>query len=334
MELIMASVACCNFPTTLMVLDDDVDFLESIRKFMSKKYKCICFSDTDKARDTLLKDRGWTNALLKEGGVERVYTDEAASLFTVGTNIWQLKEQVYNPDRFKNIAIAIVDYDMPNINGLEFVRSLEDSQLKVIMLTGKAGQGTVIKAFNDKEIHRYVSKGDPEYLQKIQQYINELQTEFFFDFSKFILDSIKQSENKVFDNKSYIDLFNKTIRENEIVEYYLLDESGSFLMLDASAQNQVWFIVKSKANIDHFYELASNEGDMPTDVVEKLKNYKLLTQFKAKKEESADTKSWHFAEAHPLDEKKEYFYAILKNDKRFQMERSRIKSYQEFLKQK
>lgn len=147
------------------------------------------------------------------------------------------------------------------------------------------------------------------------------------------MDSIKKSENKVFDNKSFIDLFNKTIRENEIVEYYLLDETGSFLMLNASAQNQVWFIVKSKENIDHFYELARDERKMSPDVVKKLKNYELLTQFKTKEEGSADATSWHFVEAQPLDEKKEYFYSILKNDKRFQMERSRIKSYQEFLKQ-
>lgn len=329
----MAVIACCNFPTTLMVLDDDTEFLESIRIFMSKKYKCFCANNADNARDILLKNRGWTKNLLKKG-VSRVYDQEDISLFSVGTDIGLLKDQVYNPNRFKNIAIVMVDYDMPNINGLEFVRSLRDSQIKVIMLTGKAKQETVIKAFNDHEIHRYVSKGDPDYLKKILQYLDELQTEFFFDFSKFILDSIKQSESQVFENKSFIALFNKIVRENEIVEYYLLDESGSFLMLDASAQNQVWFIVKSKENIDHFYELAKNERDMPTDVVKKLKDYELLTQFKTKDEERAAATSWHFVEAQPLDNKKQYFYAIIKNNEHFQMERSRIKSYQEFLKQK
>lgn len=328
----MPEVSCCNFPTTLLALDDDQDFLKSLTYALKADYKCISTSNAENARDTILKDRGWTNFLLKEGGVSRVFSDEDPSLFSVGTDIWQLKEQVYNPSRFNHIAIAIVDYDMPNINGLEFVRSLENSQLKIIMLTGKAKQETVIKAFNNKEIHRYISKGDPDYLQKIQQYISELQTEFFLDFSKFILDSIKQSENKIFDDKSFIDLFNKTIRENEIVEYYLLDESGSFLMLDASAQNQVWFIVKSKENIEFFYELASHERDMPTDVVKKLKNYKLLTQFKTREEGLADVTSWHFVEAQPLDKGKQYFYAIIKNNEHFQMERSRIKSYQEFLK--
>ncbi len=191
-----------------------------------------------------------------------------------------LKKQIYNPDRFKHIAIAIVDYDMPKKNGLEFIRELNDSQIKVIMLTGKATQDTVIKAFNDKEIHRYVSKGDPDYLKKVSQYINELQAEFFFDFSKFILDSIKESENKVFENKSFIDLFNKIVRENEIIEYYLLDESGSFLMLDAAGNNQIWLIIKSKKDMQHFYEIAQDDPDLlPAETLKKLKESQDINAF-------------------------------------------------------
>ncbi len=222
---------------------------------------------------------------------------------------------------------------MPKKNGLEFIREVNDSQLKVIMLTGKATQDTVIKAFNNKEIHRYVSKGDPDYFKKVSQYINELQAEFFFDFSKFILDSLKKSDNKVFENNSYITLFNKVIRENGMVEYYLLDESGSFLMLDAAANNQIWLIVKSKQEIRHFYELAQDDPNLAAETLKKLEDRKILTHFKTPKESITPASSWHFVEAQPLDEKKEFYYAIIKNNEYFQMERSNIKSYKEFLKQ-
>ena len=135
--------------------------------------------------------------LIRTKGSHKYIADDDPSVFSVSMDVSLLKNQIYNPDRFKHIAIAIVDYDMPKKNGLEFIRELNDSQLKVIMLTGKATQDTVIKAFNDKEIHRYVSKGDPDY-KKVSQYVRELQVEFFFDFSKFILDSLKESKNKIF----------------------------------------------------------------------------------------------------------------------------------------
>lgn len=331
----MPLIACCNFPTTLLVLDDDRELLENIQYVFLDKYKrkCICISDHHAAHDILNKNRGWTKSLL-EKGVSQVHAEGDPSTFSVSLNVSLLKKQIYNLDRFKHIAIAIVDYDMPTKSGLEFIQELNDPQLKVIMLTGKATQDTVIKAFNNKEIHRYVSKGEPDYLKKVFQYVNELQTEFFLDFSKFILDSLKESEYKIFQNKSFIDLFNKIAQENEIVEYYLLDESGSFFMLDAAGNNQIWLIIKSKSDFRHFYELAQNDSDLVSaETLKKLKTRKILTHFKTFKESSSPANSWHFLEAQPLDEKKEFYYAIAKNDKIFQMKPSDIKSYQEFLNQ-
>lgn len=220
---------------------------------------------------------------------------------------------------------------MPKKNGLEFVRDLKDSQIKIIMLTGKAEQGTVIKAFNDGEIHRYVSKGDPNYLKIIDQYINELQAEFFLDFSKFILESLK-SETRVFEDKPFIEFFNKIIRENSIVEYYLLDESGSFFLQDATAKNQVFLIVKSEQNMQNLQDLA-DDSDTPGYILHQIKDRLSLTHFNTHEESVAEVKDWRLIPAHPLNEEKKYYYAILKNDRCFQLDRSRIKPYQDFLKQ-
>lgn len=329
----MSIIACCNFPTTLLALDDDQDLLDNIQYALSSQYKCICTSDPIEAYNLLDKNRGWTKSLL-EKGVSQIYPEDDPSMFSVSLNIPLLKNQISNSDRFKHIAILIIDYDMPKKNGLEFIRELNDPQLKVIMLTGKATPDMVIKAFNDKKIHRYISKGEPDYDKKISQYINELQAEFFLDFSKFILDSLKESKNQILENKSFVDLLNNVIQENKIVEYYLLDESGSFLMLDDKADNQIWLIVKSKSDIQHFYELAQDDPDLPAETLKKLKDRKILTYFKAFKESMNSAHLWHFLEAEPLNEKKEFYYAIIKNDKHFQIKRSQIKSYQEFLKQK
>ena len=121
------------------------------------------------------------------------------------------------------------------------------------------------------------------------------------------------------------------VRENGIVEYYLLDESGSFLMLDTSGNNQIWLIIKSKDDIRHFYELAQDNSKFPAETLKKLKDGKILTHFKTSQESIAPASSWHFVEAQPLDKKKEFYYAIAKNDKHFQIKHSAIKSYQEFL---
>jgi CheY-like chemotaxis protein len=314
----MTVISCCNFPTTVLVLDDDEDFLESIQGVLSEKYKCICTSDAQRAREILINNRGWTESSLKKG-ITRTFSGEDLSLFSVSMNFPQFKDQIYDLNRFKHITVVVVDYDMPEKNGLEFIRHIEDSQLKIIMLTGKAEQRTVIKAFNEREIHRYVSKGDPDYLHTLLQYIKELQDEFFFDFSKSILESLKETETKIFDKKEFVELFHQTLRENEIAEYYLLEESGSFLLIDATGKNQFSLIIKSETDMQHLYELARSDSDTPAYVIKQLKDRKVFTHFKTKEESIAPARYWRLLDAQSLDENKEYYYALIKNDENFQI---------------
>ena len=56
---------------------------------------------------------------------------------------------IYDSKRFAMKTVVVVDYSMPNMNGLEVCKALEDLPLKFIMLTGKAEPETAIEAFND-----------------------------------------------------------------------------------------------------------------------------------------------------------------------------------------
>lgn len=93
----MTKIACCNFPTTLLALDDDSDFLKTIKYTLKKKYPCICTSDSSQAYDILVKNREWTKLLLEKMGIERVFQDQSHS-FSVEMNISSLRENVYDPD--------------------------------------------------------------------------------------------------------------------------------------------------------------------------------------------------------------------------------------------
>jgi len=322
----MIKIPCCYFPTNLLIVDDDQDLLKSIRLFFEEDYKTTCVSDLKKASAIISENNDWINKLLE---VSRFYDPLETARFSVEMDLSLLHKQVYNPKRFNHVAILIVDYDMPAMNGLDFIRSLGDHQLKIIMLTGKATPETVIKAFNNKEIHRYVSKGEPDYLQTTAKYIKELHREFFMDFSKFLLDSLK-TETKIFQDEDFKNIFEKTVDENHIVEFYLLDESGSFLMLDAKVENQIWLIIKSEEEMRVLYELATGDKDVPTHVIKKLKNRETLTHFKPG-ESNLEAKYWNLVDARPLNEKKEFYYSFLKNNEDFEVDSSKIKSYADFL---
>ncbi len=320
---------CYFFPTKLLIIDDDSGLLRTIQLSIKDEYKSDCLSDLSLARNVILENKNWISIFL-DTSFERSFDHLESEKPLIMIDTSNIKEKIYSKDRFNHVAVMIIDYDMPDMNGLEFVRSLGDHQLKIIMLTGKAGHDTVIKAFNDREINRYVSKGDMDYLEQISKYIEELNKEFFLDFSKSIIDSLK-SETDIFSYPPDIEIFNQIIQDNGIVEYYLLDESGSYLMLDATAENQIWFIVKSEEEMRLLYELASEAPDTPTYVIKKLKLREGFTHFKNEQESRLDATYWNIIDCNPLGEDGQFYYTILKNDDWFKVDLSKVKSYQSFL---
>lgn len=92
-------------------------------------------------------------------------------------------------------------------------------------------------------------------------------------------------------------------------------------------------LIKIEPGFPYFYELAQDDRELPAETLKKLKDRKILTHFKTFKESTTPAHSWHFLEAQPLDKEQGFYYAITKNDKHFQMKRTDIKPYQEFLNQ-
>jgi CheY-like chemotaxis protein len=60
---------------------------------------------------------------------------------------------IYEPSRFNNIAVLVVDYSMPTINGIEFCKQLGDKHVYKILLTAEADSDIAINAFNDGIIY-------------------------------------------------------------------------------------------------------------------------------------------------------------------------------------
>ena len=67
-----------------------------------------------------------------------------------------IRNVVHDPDRFAEVSVAIVDYDMPGENGMEICRRLRNHPVRTVMLTGKADEKLATSAFNQGLIDRFV----------------------------------------------------------------------------------------------------------------------------------------------------------------------------------
>ncbi|MFT3742197.1 MAG: response regulator [Gammaproteobacteria bacterium] len=218
--------------------------------------------------------------------------------------ISEIYKTVFDKNRFNQVGVVVIDYNMPEMNGLDMIRALKKKGLimKVIMLTGVADQSTAIKAFNDKEIDRFLVKGAADYNQKLIECIDELQLENFESKSLTISESVSN-----LNNPDFIELFNKTYKENNIIEYYLLDDSGSFLMYDM-AGNPLWLIINTEEDIEMYKDLAQDEDEVSESVVNALEKREKIVILPNRDDVIPLANEWILKPAQKLKDTGIYYY--------------------------
>src|SRR6185369_10734710 len=95
----------------------------------------------------------------------------------------ELRSVIDDRSRQQRVSVAVVDYDMPKMTGVEFCRAIRDLPVKTILLTGKAGLETAISAFNEGVIDCFLQKQDANVSSALRREIKRLQEEYFEDIS-------------------------------------------------------------------------------------------------------------------------------------------------------
>lgn len=260
-------------PTTLVLVDDDPEFLTTLTLTLSSQFKCHMFTVPKKAEQFLTHHHAPFQSM-KSRFLNIDYQD--LGRFSVNIEIAQIHQEVWNRQRFSRTAILIVDYDMPSMNGLELIRRLKSSlPIKAILLTGEADQQTAITAFNHGEIDRFVSKSAADCNERTIQYIYQLQWEYFRSLSNAVLEPLIAEGSHPLQDVHFQALFQRIMREQKIIEFYLLDESASFIMLNTQGQ-PTWLLVRTEVDMELFYDIANMEEDVPENVLEALRKKEKL----------------------------------------------------------
>ena len=147
------------YPTTVLLLDNSVDFLTNFSSQLQKKLAVKLYSNPQSAL-------GYLKTLDEVGKVSyRVFSNtqdhaggNPVTNYALNLNLSSIKEEIYNPKRFSEVAAIVVDYDVTGLNGLEFCRKLDNTPIKKILLTNKIDEKVAIQAFNEGSIDYFIQK--------------------------------------------------------------------------------------------------------------------------------------------------------------------------------
>ncbi len=308
------SIPCCYFPTKVIIIDDNPDFSDHLLLAFGADFQCDAFTSPKEAL-AYLKQQGDAVKALFAKHISMSPDQTSLSSLSIDVDVASVCREIYSQAvRFDRPVVLIVDYSMPEMNGLEFCQQLSDLPYQKIILTGEADNDFAVDAFNQTNIQRFVKKEDYNCFEKLTDYVQELNIEYFTQLSQSMFDMLGANEpnrKSLLCSEAFIDLFNRIIAKHNIVEFYLIDNSGSYLLLDSKG-NRFELIVRTEEDMRSFQELAEDEGLHA--MAESIANRKKMPHMLVWQDRLCPASDWILHDVTLLQNADDnYFYALLKD---------------------
>lgn len=315
----------CYYPTTVILIDDNKQFLNNLSLQLPDNVLFRSFSEPAGALKFI------NSAPLGNEMSEHETDDPDAVLpdqFSVKFNLRNIHQAIFNAQRFNRVSVIVVDYAMPGLNGLDLCKQINHPNIKKIMLTGEADNDIAVQAFNEKIIDHFILKSSPILSAKMVAAINVQQREYFKEQSQDLMKHFfSNASPSCLRSPEFINLFEQTIDELGIVEYYLMDDNGSFLLLDANAKPS-WLAVKSEEEMADLLAHARFE-EAPTDVIAALEEKIKLPYFYSEQDMQTTPSDWghYLHDAQLLQGLQKHYFSVITQEDIYDIQPNKIKAF-------
>jgi CheY-like chemotaxis protein len=260
-------IPLCYYPTKAVLVDDNKKFLQRFSRNLNQSgIHNITFTDPEQALLYLegISSKNTVDGLCYFKQEDDVIIDSSVQL---NVNLKSLYQQIYNPERFNEISVLIVDYSMPQMTGDMLLNAFSNHDIKRILLTGQDEHKLAIQLLNKKIINNFSEKTPLDTDAIVVEQVHKLQTEYFNDFSDKIKAYCFAKSSYVF-GSDYIRLVNDIIKKHSIVEHYTFSISGSKLLLDANT-NPFFLVIANEEEMNGYYDTAIY-SECSEDIINKL----------------------------------------------------------------
>jgi CheY-like chemotaxis protein len=267
--MLKQAIPSFSFPTTVFMIDDNVEFLKSIAIGLPSEAATYNFYSDPKKALELINEKYTSNRFAR--GLVNLIDEEEFEHRTLDVNVRDLYRIMYNKSRFQQISTVVVDYNMPGMDGIEFCKSIKNPHIQKILLTSIVDERKAVEVLNEGLIHTFIRKQSPNVMQLLSQALSQAQQRYFLDLSQIIQQVVSFSpEESALADPAFIELFHRIAKNFGAVEYYLTEFLGSFVFLDADG-NHYGLFTRIKDQIDFYCESKEAES-APAEVISSMRS--------------------------------------------------------------
>ena len=299
------------FKPTVCWVDDDQLFLDAARHSFNQ-YHCVTINDPQRAVDFF----NAYQAPLAGMTFKRDFTE--SDVFGVGDHcpvdidIPAIRELLALPQKSQEIAVLVVDYNMPGMDGVALCEQLRAFLGKKILLTGEATHEKAVEAFNKGLISKFIRK-DHNTADKLRGYIDELINLYFYEKTANLLSHMEASKPSLLSDRCFADFFSSWRHDNSAEEYYLINRQGGYLVKDKNGK-MAYLIVMSESHTAEFVTLNDELTDKVGYLLDEMASGKRIPFFGLGKESwDVDVGAWgdYFYPAQVIEGRERYYWAVV-----------------------
>lgn len=303
-------------PSTAVFVDDQKEFLNALKYVMPSNLSALYFTNPLQAIEQIKQSFTINyNNFFKLNLLEDQLDIKEQGISDVIISIqWdELTKVVSNIKRFSIPSVVIVDYMMPEMDGISFCRQLKELPIKKIILTANADHLMAIQAFNEGIIDGFLLKDSPNLINQLNKKIKEMQYAYFYSQAKNNFGGLLNTLAPLFNNEALKTLHEQLIQEFQAVEFYLLDRWGSMLFITYEGK-AITLIISSVNCMDTYSSIAADHEEF--EIAEILLSRKKILFFPRKVDTMRPVSDWDkfLFKAFPLKDNTEYYYTVISDE--------------------
>ncbi|HTR06222.1 MAG TPA: response regulator [Paraburkholderia sp.] len=302
-----------SYPTTVAFVDDSAAFLSNLSLQLEPDLAFRLFSSPTEALKFLNGRSAQEQAAEPMFGPYLDRTEENDAHQVIAMRVDAIRSLVHNPARFESVSVVVVDYDMPELNGLEFCRRIGDPSIKKIMLTGKADEHVAVRSFNEGLIDRFIRKHEVDAVETLNQAIRDMQRAYFDRCCNTVLDALAVSEYAFLKDHALAAHVKGIANSLRIVEHYLSYQPHGLLMFDGVGTAYL-LVIHTEESLRGVREIAIEQG-APESFLAELDSRRSLPYFwRTEGYYPAQCTDWqpYMHAASEFQGDRRYLYAIVK----------------------